>query len=258
MRITLRDGYRDISMIKKEIRKQEYMYSYYKKAIERLNRLINGNLDIVDYWYIIDKYYNISLFNDLHDTIMTCKLLGIKYKRLNTDFIAYEKSEHAPKYYFQDWIIMETGKVDTRKIYSKEQIDDLLDSEQMVVLYQNAFRPASKKLKRVFSDDGVYITYNDHFVEEEDDLLDTHGTIEYVTCYPYWDNIEFNIYNNPDIQNKMREKIFTKERIEKDIEYYRFRALEVLKCIRENALNNNINISNVIEEERKELLLKRD
>lgn len=242
-----------------DFKELEEMYCFYKKACEDLKLIIENNLDLDSFFRIIMKYYDVELFESENDTYMTCNLLGIKPKRLSTDFILYEKDKHAPKFYFEDWIIMETGKVDARRIYSQGEIDNLLDDDQMVVLYPYAKRPASKRLQHVPNDNSSYdLTYNGKFVIDESELGQTSGQLENITYYNDWMRTEFNLYNSPIIQSKLKEKVFTKERLMKDVASYRFRALEVLKLIKNLATKKNLNISGIIEEEINMLRLKKN
>lgn len=256
MQIGLVD-YEPAELFSDDIKELEELYVFYKEACEDLKSLINSDLDINEYWDIIDRYYNIELFESENDTIMDCHKLGIKPKRLLTDFILYEKDTQAPKFYFEDWIIMETGKVDTRKIYSEDEIDNLLDEEQMVVLYPFAYRPASKRLQHVPNDNSSYdLTCNGKFVIDESELDVTCGELENITYYKNWLKTQFSIFNSREIQSKMRKNIFTREKLEQDIASYRFRALQVLKLIRNLAQKSNLNLDNAIKEERVALIKK--
>ena len=84
MQIGLVD-YEPAELFSDDIKELEELYIFYKEACEDLKSLINSNLDINEYWDIIDRYYNIELFESENDTIMDCHKLGIKPKRLLTD-----------------------------------------------------------------------------------------------------------------------------------------------------------------------------
>lgn len=253
----LDDRYRKFSLNHMSVKDLESIYSYYKKGYDNLEKLLDDNISLDDFWYIVSKYYDIELFQDEHSTLSDCKLLGINTKRLNTNFILYKKDNHAPKFYFEDWIVMEQNAgFDGRRIYNERQIDDLIDSERIVPLYTYATRPESKRLEHVLNDDGGYdLYYNGRYVTDESYLESTDGELESVTNYSDWLDIEFNIYNHPVIQQRMREKVFTKNRIIKDMDYYRFRALEYLKLLRNKVLLND-RFKDALESERDSLIKK--
>ncbi|MBR4178724.1 MAG: hypothetical protein IKR57_05215 [Bacilli bacterium] len=237
----------------------EYIYRLYKKGYDDLTKLLNENISVDVFWNIIGEYYDMEIFEDEHSTISDCRLLGIKPKRLNTNFILYEKDIHAAKFYFEDWIVMEQNEgFDARRIYNKRQIDNLIDSERIVPLYIFASRPASKRIEHRLNDYGEYdLYYNGKYVTDESNLDYTGGQQEYVTSYPDWMDIDFNVYNHPDIQKRIIEKVFTKDKIMNDIAYYRFKALEYLKLLRQKAIIND-RFNDAIECERDLLIRKLD
>ena len=53
------------------------------------------------------------------------------------------------RYRFEDWLVMETGKFDGRRIYSEAEIKDLIENNQIVPLYMNASRPSSSRLELI-------------------------------------------------------------------------------------------------------------
>ena len=232
----------------------ENVYSFFKNGYDNLTKLLDENLSASEFWDIVNEYYCVDLFKDELYTYLDCNKLGIKPKRLQTEFVTYVKQNNssAPRYRFEDWLVMETGKFDGRRIYSEAEIKDLIENNQIVPLYMNASRPSSSRLELIENKYHNYeLYYQNRFLIEEDMLDTTYGNVENITYYH--GDLEDSFYSNQIIQDRIRKVIFTKEKIMQDIDYYRFKALEGLKLLKKVAIVND-RFRDALESERYSLI----
>lgn len=226
-----------------DISEIENSYCFYKKGYNELIKLLDDNISDDDFWEIIYNYYDVCLFDNEQDTYLDCKLLNIEPKRMKTDFILYSKlnSNEKPKYYFEDWIVW--GDFDARRVYSEPVIEQLIKSGKVIPLYVDLSRVASKRTESILNN--------------KKNLHVTFGHLENITHYSNWLDLDCDIYESPAIKSRLKNYIFNKDRIKNDIDYYRFRALELLKILRNKAYYNS-RCEDAINYERHSLIKKYD
>ena len=237
------------------------LYQYYKNGYESLKKLYEGGLSTEESWDIINTSFMVDLFFDEEETYAECEILGLNPKRLKTEFVMYTKEDNdsEPEFFFEDWLVLESGKFDSDKVYSEYGIDELLKNGDIKLLCSGCRRPVDSNLIR--KNNNLYLCKNHsfggstiEFIDNESGLEPTNGQGVYLTHFPDLVDIEFNLYWHPDIKKRVADRMITKEVISEGIDFFRFKALEILKIMK-NILHNVNGYEQTAEEER-QLLLK--
>ena len=207
--------------------KLEKQIDDYSEEIILLESLLDAK-DDEEFWKIVYKNFNFWAF---YEVISDCDLFGIKYKTLKTPYIRHiyygTSSDLSNADYYENWIVYPIEDFDDSKVYSDEEIKNMLESNKIIILNK---------------------TYSSRDVKKQNNWILSYKNQNDITS-PSYDTNEYEWYNSDIIMSKIREYILNNQNLRSRIELLNFRLLESLHLARKIIKDNNldINIENSVE-----------